>query len=293
MGKALIFSGVAVENPLQTITFVKELVTASDYVTEYAKLATSVTIEQKENLNEFVKTLIINGIWDKVKCCFPMLGGLEGYNKDLKDVFNQREWSAPTIGTSWDSIRNAPYLILPGKAKGEVLDIEGMDRLNSAFLFSTKFKRDTNGIVITSRYEYTDNPNSYLKRLETKNGGYKEPIWGTTIQNSNVAGYSYAAQANNVYILNCQNGINNLYACSNSPTVLIGGTGPTADVQEVTVAFGGYYDAEAEAPASSTLNGCMNMFIAFSSALTEEEVRIASEAVWDFDEACGRHKDFE
>lgn len=292
MGKALIFNGVTVESPLQSVTFVKELITASDYVTEYAKLATSVTIEQKENLSEFVKTLIINGIWDKVKCCFPMLGGLEGYNKDLKDVFNQREWSAPTIGTSWDSIRNAPCLILPGNAKGEVLNIEGMDRLNSSFLFSTKFKNDLS-IVMMSRYEYTDNPNSYLKVLETTNQGYREPSWGTTKQDVNIDGYSYKVQANNVYILNCQNGINNLYACSNSPTVLIGGTGPTADVQEVTVAFGGYYAAVAEAPARGTLNGCMNMFIAFSSALTEEEIRIASRAVWDFDEACGRHKDFE
>lgn len=292
MGKALIFSGVIIENPLQTVTFVKQLITASDYVNEYAKLVTSVTSEQKKNLTKFIETLIDNEIWDKVKCCFPMLGGLEGYNKDLKDVSNQVDWSTPTTGTSWDSIRNAPYLNLPGKAKGQSLTIEGMNNKDSAFLFSTKLKKESSGSILMSEYKYLGNPNSYLDELLANNGGTREPIWGTTKKNVSLEGYTYGKQSNNIYILNCQNGTNSLYACSNKPTVLTVGTGPTKEVQEVTVAFGGYFDAVKEAPATNTLNGCMNMFIAFSSALTEDKIRILSKAVWDFDEACGRHKDF-
>lgn len=292
MGKALIFSGVIIENPLQTVTFVKQQFTASDYVNEYAKLATSVTSEQKKNLTKFIETLIANEIWDKVKCCFPMLGGLEGYNKDLKDVSNQVDWSTPVTGTSWDNTRNAPYLNLPGKAKGQILTIKGMDRRDSAFLFSTKLKKASNGSILMSRYEYLDNPNSYLEKLNANNGGYAEPIWGTTKKNSSLKGYSYMAQANNIYILNCQNNTNSLYVCSNNSTILIGGTGSTKEAQEVSVAFGSYFDGVAEAPANNTLNGCMNMFIAFSSALTEDKIQLLSKAVWDFDEACGRHKDF-
>ena len=148
MGKALIFSGVTVDNPLQTVTILKELTTADDYINEYAKLATRVTSEQKNYLKTFIETVMTNGLWDKVKCCFPMLGGLDGYNKDLKDVFYQRSWNTPTEGTSWDTTRNAPYLSLPGLASGTPLIIENMDKNNSSFLFSVKFKRNSQNMRI-------------------------------------------------------------------------------------------------------------------------------------------------
>ena len=141
MGKALIFSGVTVDNPLQTVTIIKELITADDYINAYANLATEVTSEQKNYLKTFIGTLMTNGLWNKVKCCFPMLGGLDGYNKDVKDIFNQRSWNTPTVGTYWDTTRNAPYLSLPGMAKGTPLVIENMDKNNSSFLFSVKLKK--------------------------------------------------------------------------------------------------------------------------------------------------------
>ena len=37
MGKALIFSGVTVDNPLQTVTIIKELITADKKGVRYAK----------------------------------------------------------------------------------------------------------------------------------------------------------------------------------------------------------------------------------------------------------------
>ena len=296
MGKALIFSGVIVDNPLQTVNFIKELVTADDYINEYAKLATAVTSEQKNYLKTFIETLMNNGLWDKVKCCFPMLGGLNGYNKDLKDVFNQRTWNTPTEGTSWDSTRNAPYLNLPGNAKGTPLVIENMDRLSSSFLFSTKLKtRRTSCNFIQAIYSYyTENKFSIISRLRSSNGGYAYPIWDIEKKDENLSGYSYGEQANNIYMVTLNNGTNSMFVCSNNSTLLTGGTGATPEsaVTKAQFAFGGFFGAEQAAPADNTLNGIMNMFIAFDSALTKEEWKIVSKAVWDFDEACGRHINF-
>ena len=86
-----------------------------------------------------------------------------------------------------------------------------------------------------------------------------------------------------------------MFVCSNSVALLSWKTGSTTseDTTQASFAFGGYYDAVVEAPATDTLNGCMNMFIAFNSALTKEELQVVSKAVWDFDESCGRHIDFE
>lgn len=293
MGKALIFSGVTVDNPLQTVTILKELVTADDYINEYVKLATGVTSVQKNYLKTFINTLMTNGLWDKVKCCFPMLGGLNGYNKDLKDVFNQRTWNTPTVGTSWDATRNAPYLSLPGNAKGTPLVIENMDKNNSSFLFSAKFKKGSPGIIIGTSYTSTE-VDGIIGSLASNNGGWQCPAWGTPLVQENLAGYSYSGQSNNIYITTVGGGTNSMFVCSNNNTLLSWKTRSTTseDITKVSFAFGHKYLASVEAPAPFTLNGCMNMFIAFNSALTEEELQVVSKAVWDFDEACGRHIDF-
>ena len=295
MGKALIFSGVTVDNPLQTVTILKELTTADDYINEYAKLATRVTSEQKNYLKTFIETLMTNGLWDKVKCCFPMLGGLDGYNKDLKDVFYQRSWNTPTEGTSWDTTRNAPYLSLPGLASGTPLIIENMDKNNSSFLFSVKFKKSNVGEILSSIYPNNTSIDSFIGALGVNVGGYQSPYWGTPQANENLSGYSAAAQCNNIYMVTMSEGTNSLFVCSNSDTLLSWKTGSTTskDITQASFAFGRYFMAVVEAPAPNTLNGCMNMFIAFNSALTEEELQVVSHAVWDFDEACGRHIHFE
>lgn len=298
MGKALIFSGVTVDNPLQTVTIIKELITADDYINEYAKLATEVTSEQKNYLKTFITTLVTNGLWDKVKCCFPMLGGLNGYNKDIKDVFHQRTWNTPTAGTSWDATRNAPYLNLPGNAKGTCLVIENMDKTNSSFLCSTKSKTGRISKVITEKYDYIDASHkhtySFISNLAVSNGGYAYPNWDIEIKNESLSGYTYEAQSNNIYMVTLNKGTNSMFVCSNNSTLLTVGTSatPESEVTNASFAFGNFYAAEHAAPAPQTLNGTMNMFIAFDSALTKEEWKIVSKAVWDFDEACGRHIDF-
>lgn len=297
MGKALIFSGVTVDSPLQTVTILKELVTADDYINEYAKLATGVTSVQKNYLKTFINTLMINELWDKVKCCFPMLGGLGGYNKDLKDIFNQRTWNTPTEGTTWDEVRNAPYLSLPGNAKGTPLVIENIYADNSTFLFSTKFAKRLDGFIITPMYkDGTLEGVSNLGTLFASEDNYGCPSWDTTRLKENVEGYIKNKNANNIYMLSRRNGTNSLFFCSNNNSLISARTSVTpsvADTDKVSLSFGGYLLIETSAPATYTLNGTMNMFIAFNSALTEEELQVVSKAVWDFDEACGRHIDFE
>lgn len=296
MGKALIFSGVIIDSPLQTVTFVKELITAQDYVNEYVKLATEVTSSQQTYLTTFVETLMANGIWDKVRCCFPMLGGLNGYNKDLKDVNNQREWSTPSSGTSWDSTRNAPYLNLPGNAKGTSLVIENMDKHNSTFLFSCKLHSNVKGDLITSQGYGGESLNpSIISNLGGNVGGNRSPYWGTERAAENLEGYSYFKNDDNIYIVTMSAGTNSMFVCCNSYDILTWKTGDTTsdEATDANFGFGSRFLAESAAPATNTLNGTMNMFIAFSEALSENELKIVSKAVWDFDEACGRHIDFD
>lgn len=295
---AMSSDNVKVEKNISITTKEKVLTTADDYVDEYAKLATEVTSEQKGYLKTFVGTLIDNGIWDKVRCCFPMLGGLSGYNKDLKDIRNQRIWNTPENGTSWDSTRNAPLLYLPGFAIGTPLVIDDMDKNSSSFLFSTKLKGDSRGALIEVEYAYrTGMYDKYIvnSTLNGNTGGYQSPRWGTETPQESLSGYFGKANASNIYILTMNKGTNSLFVCSNNDTILTGGTGSTNNNETTTAsfAFGSYYGGEAEAPATNTLNGTMNMFIAFNSALTEEELEVVSRAVWTFDESCGRHIDFE
>lgn len=293
MGKALIFSGVKVQEPLQTVTFVKTLVTAADYVNEYAKLATSVTSEQKQYLTTLIETLMSKGIWDKVRSFYPMLGGLTGYNKDAKDVFNQKEWNAPVNGTSWDSTRNNIYLNLPGNSSGTDLIFTDLDYKNCAFFVSIKpFTAINNRIIIGKSFTTTEN--SFLGNFRC--GGFSYLEWGTPSGSANFSDLRTTKNANISALVNLSEGENNLYCCSNDAEieyVTKANTDISQSSTQVSFAFGGIYRGVYEAPSPNTFNGCFNTFIAFKEKLTEDEIKIVTQAVWDFDKACGRHTDFE
>lgn len=292
MGKALIFSGVQVQAPLQTVTFVKTLVTASDYVNEYAKLATSVTLEQKQYLTTFIETLMSKGIWDKVRSFYPMLGGLNGYNKDAKEVFNQKEWSTASEGTSWDSTRNTIYLNIPGNAVGTDLVFTDLDYKNCAFFVSLKpFTTLNNRDLISNTFKANK---SFLGKFRC--GGFSYLEWGTPAGSANFSDLRTTKNANVSALVNLSEGENYLYCCSNDAEieyVTKAATDISQSSTQVSFAFGSRYVAEYEAPAPNTFNGCFNTFIVFKSKLTENEIKIVTQAVWDFDEACGRHTNFE
>ena len=79
MGQAIIFNGVVVSNPLQTVTFVEKLVSAEDYVAAYKKEVPTISNTQETALVNFVNALIAAGVWGSVVRCYPMLGGLSYY----------------------------------------------------------------------------------------------------------------------------------------------------------------------------------------------------------------------
>lgn len=88
MGKALIFSGVTIDSPLQSVTFVNELITASDYVSAYKEAVGGLTSKEENSLLTFVENLMANGIWDKVNYFFPLIKGTDYQAYDLKSIKN-------------------------------------------------------------------------------------------------------------------------------------------------------------------------------------------------------------
>lgn len=67
MGKALIFSGVTVSEPLEVVNLRQPLVSASDYVSEFAKLATGIKETDKTYLTSFIQTPMSNNLWNKTR----------------------------------------------------------------------------------------------------------------------------------------------------------------------------------------------------------------------------------
>lgn len=119
MGKALIFSGITVNEPLEVINLRKPLVSASDYVTEFSKLAT-ISENDKTHLTTFIQTLMSNNLWDKVVKFFPLVGGLNGVKFDIKDVFNQVDWSVMSA-TTWDEDKNSILTAVQANQTGKAI----------------------------------------------------------------------------------------------------------------------------------------------------------------------------
>lgn len=302
MGQAIIFNGVVVNNPLQTVTFVEKLVTAEDYVAAYKKKVTTISGPQETALVNFVNAMITAGVWDSVVRCYPMLGGLSHYTIDLKNTSNQSDWSFPTSGLTWDSTRNAPFLSLPGNANGTDVVIDGLDSMGTgcAFFFSCKlYKLSTVCSLVNNGYnDYSaEGENIVTKPLVNSNGGYQEPNWNTPKENKSIEGIDTKSKnSNSNYLLNIGNGKNKLWAWTADYTPVAcreGNTDTSKSTSRAVFGLGGKAFTEAAAPAANTLNGCANMFMAFSKHLSDDEISKIAKAVYDFNQSCGRYVDFE
>ena len=299
MGQAIIFNGVVVSNPLQTVTFVEKLVSAEDYVAAYKKEVPTISNTQETALVNFVNALIAAGVWGSVVRCYPMLGGLSYYTIDLKKTSNQRDWSFPASGLSWDSTRNAPFLSLPGNANGTNVVIDGLDSTGTgcAFFFSCKlYKQLVAGALINNGF-VKDDENIVTAPLVNSNGGYQEPNWNTPKQSENIQGIDTKSKnSNSNYLLNIGNGKNKLWAWTADYIPVAcreGDTDTSKSTNRAVFGLGGKFSAEAVAPAANTLNGCANMFMAFSKHLSDDEISGIAKAVYDFNQSCGRYIDFE
>lgn len=78
MGKALVFKGMTISNPLQTVTFTEG--GGDDYsqpVQAYLnKLSVSPTKSHKDAFETFYQTLSTANLWDKISCLYPMYGSV-------------------------------------------------------------------------------------------------------------------------------------------------------------------------------------------------------------------------
>lgn len=74
MGKALVFDGTVISDPLLTVNFTDGL--AQPVRTYINKLSTNVTDAQKQAFQTFYETLYNAGLWDKITCLYPMFGNV-------------------------------------------------------------------------------------------------------------------------------------------------------------------------------------------------------------------------
>lgn len=293
MGKALIFEGVTVSNPLRTVTFAPG--TAEEWVDNFSDVVT-LTSSEKNALTTFVDTLMNNNLWDSVRDFFPMLGGIDGYMKSLKRPNGAPNWNAPSNGTTWDSTRNAPYLSLPGLAKGTPLVYDGDEKFNTqnaTFIFGCKLAKFSGGgyTILLKDYSYGGGSVESL----TNNLKTSFPKWmPVDAPASTPSGYVPSKNKHLYYTISFSSSNIALYAQTNSDLYSINtATALTEGTSESRFAFGGYFAADSGAPAGDTMNGILCSFVSMDSAITQAQASVISDALYALDVALGRNVDFE
>lgn len=287
MGKAIVFNGVAVATPIQTVNFVVPLNTGADYVSQYSLLATEVTAPQKTSLTTFIDTLIANSLWDKVSNCFPMLGGINGYKFDCKDLRNQKTWSLPVAQTTWDTNRNAPYVSAAAAGNstdlGVGIPVTGIVNNNFCLIYSNKQKDTT--LRNLSHMKFSDNTVGSV--LINKNGGSPYPIWNTPSVGAALTGF--VVNGNNVFALNYTNGVGSAKVKSNNSAVLNIGVASAIVKTIGSIGLTMSYDIAPTTLSGSAFYGNANMAVICNTGLTDAEIGIIADAIYTFNESCGRN----
>ena len=109
MGKALVVNGLKVNNPIGLVSF-EGIVPAA--LAAYYERNTSITEAQAESLNALVKTLIADGLWDKLHYFYPFLGTtledmtLECVDTENEDLFATSGLSGLSVDGAYMSIDN-------------------------------------------------------------------------------------------------------------------------------------------------------------------------------------------
>lgn len=107
MGKALVVKGLKVNNPIGLVSF-EGIAPAA--LAAYYERNTSITEAQAESLNALVKTLIAEGLWDKLHYFYPFLGTtledmtLECVNTENEDLFATSGLSGLSVDGAYMSI---------------------------------------------------------------------------------------------------------------------------------------------------------------------------------------------
>lgn len=113
MGKALVIKGLAVLNPIAHVTIEGA---GPSVLTTYYKRNVSITDGQRESLNTLVKTLMAEGLWDKLYYFYPFLGStLEDMTLECTDTENEDLFALS--GTSGLTVDGAFMSIAPTRSK--------------------------------------------------------------------------------------------------------------------------------------------------------------------------------
>lgn len=110
MGKALVVKGMKVNNPIGLVSLGGMAPAA---LAAYYERNTSITEAQVESLNTLVKTLIVEGLWDKLYYFYPFLGNtleditLECVDTANEDLFATSGLSGLSVDGAYMSIDNS------------------------------------------------------------------------------------------------------------------------------------------------------------------------------------------
>lgn len=115
MGKALVVKGLKVNNPIGLVSLEG---VAPAALAAYYERNTSITEAQAESLNTLVKTLIDEGLWDKLHYFYPFLGTtledmtLECIDTENEDLFALSGTSGLTVDGNFLGVYNTRRTIV-------------------------------------------------------------------------------------------------------------------------------------------------------------------------------------
>ena len=111
MGKALVVKGLKVNNPIGLVSLEG---VAPAALSAYYERNTSITEAQAESLNALVKTLIAEGLWDKLHYFYPFLRNtledmtLQCVNTENEDLFATSGLSGLSVDGAYLLVDNDP-----------------------------------------------------------------------------------------------------------------------------------------------------------------------------------------
>ena len=302
MGKALIFSGITVSEPLEVINLRKPLVSASDYVTEFSKLATGIKETDKTNLTTFIQTLMSNNLWNKVVKFFPLVGGLNGVKFDIKDVYNQVDWSVMSA-TTWNEGKNSILTAVQANQTGKAISC-AFDWNNGAVFVGGK-PMDNKEIIYPRVFISSDSINPYygdtvdngldivpvgggngIPNIGTPRGYVRNTSW--VFEDGNVG--LNTRTAGGIYAFNFKSGENvadvyiKIYGGKSFYATASSFEGEQKSTDHLEAVIGN------TAAGSNTYGTAQNVhfLLIFNTALSKEETKIVVDALEVLQEGLGR-----
>lgn len=151
MGKALVVKGLTVNNPIGLVSF-EGIAPAA--LAAYYERNTSITEAQAESLNTLVKTLIDEGLWDKLYYFYPFLGNtledmtLECVDTENEDLFALSGLTGLTVDGAFmatDSTRGSSIIYPTSITAISPSDVSIIMAGGNPYLNSPIFMDSTNG----------------------------------------------------------------------------------------------------------------------------------------------------